>query len=213
MGFLDKKKEYVIEDMYPKRPWMNYLWNEEYIAVINQFGFGKGRFSSDKNFQRDIVKDCDSRIIYLKVNDEIIAVNRNYLGKAFNKFETIVGLGYTTVISEYKGLQFQFTIIVPQKGKRECWRLVVKNSTNRVVNCDLYAFVDLDVRITEHLSCTYGDFDPDLNGVYFRHNAYGSPTDYHVVYFATDFEVKAYETARRRFVGVYNVSSCLCYPT
>ncbi len=43
MPFNDSKKEYVIENMYPKRPLMNFLWNDEYIAVVNQFGFGKGR--------------------------------------------------------------------------------------------------------------------------------------------------------------------------
>ena len=41
MGFIDEKREYEITNMYPKRPLMNYLWNEEYILVINQFGFGK----------------------------------------------------------------------------------------------------------------------------------------------------------------------------
>ena len=38
MGFIDERKEYVIENMFPKRPWMNYLWNEEYIVIMNQFG-------------------------------------------------------------------------------------------------------------------------------------------------------------------------------
>ena len=38
MGFNDTRKEYVIEDMFPKRPLINYLWNERYITAINQFG-------------------------------------------------------------------------------------------------------------------------------------------------------------------------------
>ena len=49
MGFIDERKEYVIENMFPKRPWMNYLWNEEYIVIMNQFGMGKGRISAEHN--------------------------------------------------------------------------------------------------------------------------------------------------------------------
>ena len=129
MGFIDSRKEYEICDMYPRRPWMNYLWNEEYIAIINQFGFGKGRMSAENNFQRDIVRDNDSRIIYIKHDGEITAINRNYAGAAFDEFRTIVGIGYSTVVSEYKGIRSEYTIIVPHKGKRECWRLVLKNTS------------------------------------------------------------------------------------
>ena len=53
MPFNDEKREYIIEDMYPKRPLMSFLWNDEYIAVINQFGFGKERYSAENNFQHD----------------------------------------------------------------------------------------------------------------------------------------------------------------
>ena len=70
MAFIDERKEYEISNMYPKRPWMNYLWNEEYIVIINQFGCGKGRMSAENNFQRDIVKDTDSRLLYIKTDEE-----------------------------------------------------------------------------------------------------------------------------------------------
>ena len=50
MGFIDSRKEYEICDMYPRRPWMNYLWNEEYIMHINQFGIGKALMKAEKEF-------------------------------------------------------------------------------------------------------------------------------------------------------------------
>lgn len=203
MGFIDSRKEYEICDMYPRRPWMNYLWNEEYIAIINQFGFGKGRMSAENNFQRDIVRDNDSRIIYIKHDGEITAINRNYAGAAFDEFRTIVGIGYSTVVSEYKGIHSEYTIIVPHKGKRECWRLVLKNTSKEEKSFDLYAFAELDCRIGEHLACSFGDFDKDLNGIYFRHKAYDNPTDFHVVHMASSIDVVAYETAKRRFIGTY----------
>ncbi len=203
MSFLDQQKEYKIEDMYPKRPLMNYLWNEEYIATIDQFGFGKGRMAAENNFQRNIVKDSESRLLFIKDNEEIFSPNRNYHGAKFQTFETIVGIGYSTIISEYKGIRTEFTILVPHTGKRELWRVKLSNTSDTNKNFDLYAFCETDSRITEHLACNMGDFYPDLNGICFTHKVYASPTEFHAVHFATNAKVEAYETAKRRFVGTY----------
>ena len=203
MGFIDERKEYVIENMYPKRPWMNYLWNEEYIVIMNQFGMGKGRISVENNYQRDIVRDNDSRLIYVKAEDEIYAVNRNYNNLDFKEFKTIVGMGYSTIISEYKELRSELTIFVPHEGKRECWQLKLTNLSSEKKTFDLYAMADLDSQLTEHLSVNAGDFYEELNGVCFSHYIYDSPTKYHYVHFAADCEVYSYETAKRRFFGVY----------
>ena len=38
-GYFDKEKnEFVITNMYPIRPLLNYLWNEETVASCDQFG-------------------------------------------------------------------------------------------------------------------------------------------------------------------------------
>lgn len=203
MGYTDAKKEYVIDDMYPRRPWMNYLWNEEYIAVINQFGFGKGLMQGENNYQRDVVRDTDSRVIYIKDGDHIYAANRNYAGEPFDLFNTVVGIGYTTVISECRGLRCEMTILVPHRGKRECWRVKLTNLLDVDRAFDLYAYTELNVNMTEHLSCSEAYYDEQLGGVYHTHHAYGSPSSYHVVHLATDARVVAFETAHRRFIGTY----------
>lgn len=203
MPFNDEKREYIIEDMYLKRPLMNFLWNDEYIAVVNQFGFGKGRYSAENNFQHELVRDADSRIIYIKDGDTVFSPNRNYNREEFDVFKTVVGMGYSKIISEYRGIHTELTIIVPTSGKRECWKLEVSNITNAPKNIDIYAYNDIDIQFSEHLSCTYGDFNPDLNGIYFRHKVYNSPTDYCFGYFAANQDIYSYDTAKRRFVGVY----------
>lgn len=203
MPFNDEKKEYVIENMYPKRPLMNFLWNDEYIAVVNQFGFGKGRYSAENNFQHELVRDTDSRIIYIKDGNTVFSPNRNYNRENFDVFKTVVGIGYSKVISEYNGIHSELTITVPTTGKRECWRLEVANISTVPKNIDIYAYNDIDVQLSEHLSCTYGDFNSDLNGIYFRHRVYNSPTDYCYGYFASNGNVFSYDTAKRRFIGVY----------
>lgn len=45
-GFFDgKNKKYVIKDMKPRRPWLNYLWNDRTVRQCDQFGRSAGCLS------------------------------------------------------------------------------------------------------------------------------------------------------------------------
>lgn len=203
MGFNDTRKEYVIEDMFPKRPLINYLWNERYITAINQFGGGKGQTELENHFWHNMIREGDSRHIFIKSGGEIYSANRNYNNLPFDVFETVVGMGYSKIISEYRNIRSELTILVPKDGMRECWRLMLTN-TSDVEKCfDVYAYADIDAQLTEHLSCNASDFNKELNGICVSHNVYNSPSEYHMVHFATDAVVASYETAARRFFGVY----------
>ena len=39
--FNNDKKEYVIENMRPRRPLKNFIWNEKLILILDHFGFGE----------------------------------------------------------------------------------------------------------------------------------------------------------------------------
>ena len=203
MAFNDSKKEYTIENMYPKRPLINYLWNEKYIAVINQFGCGRGMTELENHYWHNIFREGDSRLIFIKYEDEVYAVNRNYNNQKFEQFSTTVGQGYSTIKSEYKKIESEFTILVPNEGMRECWELKLTNKAKKDISFDLYAYADVDAQLTEHLSCNISDFNKELNGICVSHKVYASPSKYHLVYFATNEDIYSYETAKRRFFGIY----------
>lgn len=203
MGFIDNRKEYEIENMYPKRPWMNYLWNEEYIMYINQFGIGKTIMKAEKGMQREIVRDTQDRLIYIKENGKTYCINRNYTNLPFDTYKTIVGMGYSKIISEYNGIRAELLIFVPSKGKRECWRLDLTNTSDNERNLDLYGFIDVDSRISWHYPCNKDTFEESVNGVCFQHVSYNSPTAYHCVHFATDCDIYGYDVTGKRFIGVY----------
>ena len=177
MAFNDSKKEYTIENMYPKRPLINYLWNEKYIAVINQFGCGRGMTELENHYWHNIFREGDSRLIFIKYEDEVYAVNRNYNNQIFEPFSTTVGQGYSTIKSEYKKIESEFTILVPNEGMRECWELKLTNKAKKDISFDLYAYADVDAQLTEHLSCNISDFNKELNGICVSHKVYASPSN------------------------------------
>ena len=92
-GYFDKKKnEYIITDMYPRRPLLNYLWNEETVASCDQFGNGYARRSIGT--QRRNIEDGE-RNLYIKDRStgEFYSANRNYTRLPFDKHEAHVGIG------------------------------------------------------------------------------------------------------------------------
>ncbi|MBQ7572764.1 MAG: hypothetical protein IJT23_00725 [Clostridia bacterium] len=204
--FDDKNKEYVIKDMYPKRPWLNYAWNDTHVSCYNQFGFGMSRYSDENGFVRSILSDTDNRLIWIKDErtGEYYAANRNYDGIPFDVFETRVGMGYSNIISQYHSIKTELKLFVPSTGYRELWEVKVTNTGEEEREISLYAYADIDMSITIHDAYTSAVYDGELNGIYASHNAYMSPTKLSGVYFASDREISAFETTNRRFKGIYS---------
>ncbi len=204
--FNDRKKEYVIEDMFPKRPWLNYAWNEEHLSCFNQFGFGMSRFRDKNGFLKNILSTLDNRLIFIKDNSsgEYYAANRNYDRKPFDVFQTKVGMGYSLIQSEYSGLAVDLKLFVPTSGLMECWEVLVENKNQEQKDISLYAYADIDMAVTVHYAYAAGERAQEFNGIYCTHEAFQAPTNLSGVYFASDQEIASYETTNRRFKGVYS---------
>ena len=204
--FVDEKKEFKIRNMFPRRPWLNYVWNDKYLSSMSQFGFGISRFQDENGFIKNILSKGDNRLIFIRDDNsgEYYAANRNYDNLDFDIFETNVGQGYSVIESEYKGLNCAFKVFVPESGMCECWEVVLKNSADTVKNLSVYAYAGIDMAITPHTAYTTAGFDEALNGIYANHRAYMPPTEISGVYFAADRKVTAYETRKERFKGEYS---------
>ena len=204
--FDDKNKEYLIKNMYPKRPWLNYAWNDTYVSCYNQFGFGMSRYTDRNGFVRNILCENDNRLIWIKdeKTGEYYAANRNYDNKPFDRFETKVGMGYSKIISQYGGIMTEMKLFVPSSGNAELWELNISNLTEDEKEISIYAYADVNMSITIHNAYTSAEYDSDMNGIYCSHNAYRSPTVLSGVFFAADREITSSETTNRRFKGIYS---------
>lgn len=124
--FDDVKREFVITNMKPRRLWYNYLWNEEMICVCDQFGAGNSFGTFDGN-KRTI--EAGERNVFIKDKTDGVtySATRNYNDLPFEKFETRVGLGYQTATGKYKGVETNFTTLVPLSGSVTLFKVSVKN--------------------------------------------------------------------------------------
>ena len=201
--FNDAKREFIITNMRPRRHWNNYLWNEEMVCVCDHFGFGSSWFKHG-NSRRTI--EAGERNIYIKdkTTGEYYSANRNHNDLTFDKYEAHVGLGYHTVVSEYKGVEVEFTVLVPLTGTVMLYNVKIKNTSDQSKDLSMYFTLNPIVHLTAHSAYGYGDYFKNLNGFVFDHTAFDLHEEYNKIYVGSDVVCDAYEVDDARFKGAYN---------
>ena len=205
--FCDEKKEYIIQDMFPKRPLINYIWNEEYIMGVDHTGQGKGFASVGTGLRRDIfLPDCDNRLIYIKDEEtgEYCCINKPFGKGKLKDYHCHVGIGVQKIDSEYKGIRSSFSMTVPVTGKAELWQLQLENLSGRSRKLSVYVYAKVHENETCHCSYNLCDWDEKVGGLYFSHIHYGAEHPYMGIYLCADQEVASYCTSDTRFRSLYH---------
>lgn len=201
--FDDAKQEYVIQDMFPRRRLINYLWNEETVCQLDHFGCG---FTWTKiGYDRKYIESGD-RLIFIKDLDNNIfySANCNFTHLPFDVYEAHVGLGYHTVISEYLGIRVEFTTLVPSKGKVVQFKLKVTNTSGTKRNVQVYFLICPTPSLTWHDAYSKGYYDESLNSLVYLHDGIRMSSDYKYVFVSSKEKIKYFDTTPESFFGVYN---------
>ena len=201
--FDDKNKEYVIKDMKPRRPWLNYLWNDRTVCQCDQFGNGFSWMAIDTQ-RRDIERGV--RNVYIKDKDtgEVYSANRNYDDLPFETHETHVGINYQKIICEYKGIAVIFTICVPKDDAVVLYEVKAENRQKQKRNIDLYFCLQPSPALSWHDAYGYADNDEKSNGLLYSHEGFALPNDYTKVFVGCNRKYDAYDLSHAHFKGEYN---------
>lgn len=207
--FDDKAQEYVIEDMYPLRPLLNYIWNEEYIMGVDHTGQGKGFASVGDGLRRDLfLPDCDNRLIYIRdeENGDYACMNKPFSRKKLEDYRCHVAVGSQRIVSRYCGISMELTLTVPEKGRAELWRLKICNESAKERSLSVFAYAKVHVNETPHCSYNLCNWDEIVGGLYFSHAFHSIDSVEHPfksVYLCADTPVTSYCTSETRFRGHY----------
>jgi len=201
--FDDLKQEYIIKDMFPRRKLINYLWNEETVCQLDHFGSG---FTWTKiGFDRKHIESGE-RVLYIKDLDNNVtySANRNFDKLPFDVFETHVGLGYHTVISEYLGIRVEFTTLVPSKGRVVEFRIRVINKSGKNRKLNLYFSICPTPSLTWHDAYSKGYYDDKFNSLVYSHNGIRMSSNYIYTFVSSLKKINYFDTTDESFIGVYN---------
>src|SRR3989338_7300793 len=130
--FSKNGEEFIITNPVTPRPWINYLTNEEYCAIISQ---NAGGYSFYKDCRTDRILrwepsnwhfDRPGRYLYMRDKKKENCWSASYqpLRVKPQSYEARHGLGYTITNTAYYGIKTQITFFVPVK--EPCEVLLVK---------------------------------------------------------------------------------------
>ena len=143
--------EYVITTPNTPRPWINYLTNEKYCAIISQTA---GGYSFFKDCRTDRVTrwlpenwhfDRPGRYIYIREAQKsgtIWSATYQPLRVKPEFYECRHGLGYTVITARYFGIHSQVIYFVPRNENCELWLARLTNGTGRVKTLEVFPYVE-----------------------------------------------------------------------
>ncbi|MDD5583399.1 MAG: glycosyl transferase family 36 [Candidatus Marinimicrobia bacterium] len=150
--FDDKNREFVITDPQTPRPWFNYMWNERYAGLISHTGGGYSYLDCPRDNRLTRMRyNClpwDRPGRYVVVKD---AETGEYWSLSwaptitipYDRYECHHGMGYTRIITEYKGIRGEITYFVPREEMGEIWNVALTNLSDTPRNLEIYAFTEL----------------------------------------------------------------------
>lgn len=219
--FDDDSREYVIQRPDTPLPWINYLGQEDYFAIVSNTGGGYS-FYRDARLCRliryrynNVPADVGGRALYLRLDDgDFWAPTWQPVRKPLDTYECRHGLGYTRISSSYRGIAFQVTYFVPLGQNLEVWRVRLTNLNPAPVNLQLFSLVEFclwdawDDQTNFQRNFSTGEVEVDRPaGVLYHKTEYRERRN-HFAYFACSAPLEGFDTQREIFLGAYHGFDC-----
>jgi cellobiose phosphorylase len=222
-------KEYVIDNVATPRPWINYIYNNDYFSTISANGGGisyhriplHGRITRYRI--NDVPADRPGKYIYIQDQDsgEMWSLTWQPVGKHLEKYRVAHGFGYTRVESEIDGIQSDLNFFVPRNDNREIWKSLLTNKSDRTRRLKItgyvefalgHALVDL-INQCDDQHFNRAHLDKELNTLFATKTYWVTQTRGtqqqenkewdQWAFFTVNHPIKSYETVREEFIGFY----------
>ncbi|MCF7838283.1 MAG: glycosyl transferase, partial [Candidatus Marinimicrobia bacterium] len=152
--------EYVIRDPRTPMPWMNYLFNDTYCALVSATGGGYSfqRCARDRRLLRyrlnNLPADRPGRYFYVRRRDTGAYWSAGWApvqrGAPDGCFECRHGLGYTCIRHQQKEVDQEILYVVPRNADLELWRLRLTNRAPRAVALSVFSYAEFCLYQAEH---------------------------------------------------------------
>ncbi|MBI5078503.1 hypothetical protein HZB08_00580, partial [Candidatus Saganbacteria bacterium] len=219
--FSSDGKEYSITNPATPRPWINYLTNDQYCAVISATGGGYS-FYKDSKTERlmrwigpNLFNDRPGRYVFVKEGKRIDSLTWEPFRKKLNSFECRAGMGYQTIRSSFNKLKTEVTYFVPRGEPCEIWLVKIRNTkkTKRVLS--VYGYMEWFIGTTDYINFynisvlwNRVSFDEKLNAIlahktafYEEFNIKNNP---YVGFFSSSHKTAGWDCNKYRCLGRFN---------
>ncbi len=213
-GYFDNiNKEYVVETPNTPLPWINYLGESDYCALISNTAGGYS-FYKDPRERRitryrydNIPFDSNGRYIYIKDDEsgEFFSPTQKPCQTELDNYECRHGLGYSQIQATKNKIITSVTYFVPLGENLEVWKLEIRNMESESKDLTIFSFVEFclwdAVGDSTNFQRTWSIGKAHCEGNTIIHDTqYGSWVD-QFAYFSCSEKIHSYDCQRKAFLG------------
>jgi cellobiose phosphorylase len=213
--FDDGAREYVITRPDTPLPWINYLGDEDYFALLSNTGGGYS-FYRDARLRRLIryrynaaPLDVGGRFLYVRDDDTGDYWNPGWqpTQRELDDYACRHGLGYTTITGARGGIRAETTYLVPPGETLEVWRTRLTNERPARARVSVFGAVEFclwdanDDATNFQRNLSTGEVLVE-DGVVYHLTEYRERRD-HFAWFAATGPLTGFDTSREAFLGPY----------
>ena len=212
--FNENGSEYIVKEIFTKRPLVNYGFNANFLSAINQYGNGWGAYAGFFAKYEDPQKRGRANLIsggnrYFYVNDlaEKTVFSPGYfpVRTALDSYRAHMGLGYTLLESSKNGVAVSLRGFVHPVKPCEIWTATVENKSEQVKDLRLFPCVEFDLTgyaqycgFQAFSSCEFKE-----NTVIAHNYSTEIPHPLYSGYLAVDRPVESFDSSKAAFVGEF----------
>ena len=215
--FSDDAHEYIITRPDTPTPWINYLSNSEYCAMISNTAGGYS-FHIDPRDRRilryrynNLPPDRSGRYLYIRDNKtgEYWSPSWQPTLTNLDSYECRHGLGYTKILSSYSGIESEVTYFVPTEENIEIWKLTLKNASPQNCEITLFSYAEFCLWQAPNdqnnlQSFQFRGIAKYEDGVVLYH-FFDTCTGY--AFFSSNLKSNGHDCSREKFIGLYRDES------
>ncbi len=211
--FDDLNREYVITRPDTPLPWINYLGSEAYFGIISNTAGGYS-FYRDARLRRltryrynSVPTDSGGRYVYLRDDEskQFWSPSWQPTRHDLKDYSCRHGMGYTTIGSEYEGIEAHTRYFVPLDEHLEVWQLTVANRRTTRARLSVFATIEfclwdaMDDATNFQRNLSTGEVEIE-GGVIYHKTEYRERRN-HFAYFACSRPGAGFDTQREAFLG------------
>ncbi len=211
--FDDDRREYVITNPRTPLPWINYLGNEDFFALLSNTAGGYC-FYRDARLRRltryrynNSPTDQEGFHIYIKDGNTLWNPGWQPCKCDLDGYSCRHGLGYSVIEGEKDGITAGQTLLVPQGENCMLVQLRITNGNDAPRTLDVFPYVEfclwdaMDDGSNFQRNFSIGEVEIEDNAIYHKSEYRERRNHYAVMWSSRPFD--GFDTARDAFIGVY----------